>query len=298
MGMSRSLPPLNALRAFEAAGRHQSFSRAAEELGVSHSAVSRHVRGLEDRLGAQLFRTLSRGVVLTRAGERLLYEVTPAFDQIAAATEPLSQRPEGLLTVDAEPLFAANWLIPRLGAFYDQFPGIELRLEASRAVVDIDRYEADMAIRFYSSSAEGRAEPLVSDAPLRPYAAPGLVDGLLEEVADLGRFRFLRDRAEDTWSRWCAEADVVPVPGMHGGWRMRATMAIAAALAGHGVFLSSAEVVDAHVQAGRLVCCSDVGFRLGAYVLVTGPGVLRRAPARHFRDWVLDESAALRSIAQ
>lgn len=127
-----------------------------------------------------------------------------------------------------------------------------------------------------------------------PMRRRGLVEGPLEAVADLSGLSFLRDRGEDTWSRWCAEAGVAPVAGMHGGWRMRATMAIAAALAGQGVFLTSGEIVEAHVRAGRLVPCSEVGFQMGTYALVAGLGVLRRAPARHFRDWLLDESAGLR----
>lgn len=295
--MSRNLPPLNALRAFEVAGRHESFSRAAEELGVSHSSVSRHVRGLEDRLGAQLFRDVSRGVVLTRAGARFLAEVSPALDQIAAAAEPFAQRPAGLLVLDAEPLFASNWLIPRLSSFYSKYPDIELRLEASRGVVDIARFEAEMAIRFYAAGTTDSAEPLISDAPLVPYAVPGLIDRPLEDLTSWDGLTFFRDRADDTWTRWCVEAGRTPAPGMFGGWRMRATMALPSALAGHGVMLTSEDIVDVHVRAGRLVPCSKINFRLGSYHLVTGQGVLRRAPARHFRDWLLDESAALRSAS-
>ena len=143
-----ALPPLNALRAFEAAGRHQSFSRAAEELGVSHSSISRHVRGLEDRLGVQLFRDLPRGLALTEYGAAYLAQVSPALDAIAYATEGLVEVPQGTVWVNSETLFAAKFLVPRLGDFYAQHPEVEIRLEASRQLADVARYETDLAIRF------------------------------------------------------------------------------------------------------------------------------------------------------
>ena len=121
LGMARILPPLNALKAFEAAGRHESFSRAADELNVSHSAISRHVRGLEDRLGVALFRDLPRGVELTLEGRGLLIRVMAALDEIAEATELVRQRPEGTITISCEPLFAQKYLVPRLSGFYNAF---------------------------------------------------------------------------------------------------------------------------------------------------------------------------------
>ena len=170
--MSRQLPPLNALRAFEAAGRHQSFSGAALELGVSHSAISRHVRGLEDRLSAQLFRDVSRGVVLTEAGAQYLAQISPALDAIAEASEVFSDRPSGIVTVDSEPLFAAKWLVPHLHDFYDRYPNIDLRLDARRELADIARYQADMALRFFNDAPPGPESPLFCNAPLFPYAVP------------------------------------------------------------------------------------------------------------------------------
>ena len=146
--MHRNLPPLNALRAFEAAGRHESFSRAAEELSVSHSAISRHVRGLEHRLGAQLFKEAARGVELTPAGRAYLEQVMPALDIIAQATDALAETPAGRVTVNSEPLFAAKVVIPRLADFYARHPEIDVRLDVSHTLADLERYEADLAIRF------------------------------------------------------------------------------------------------------------------------------------------------------
>lgn len=292
--MPRALPPLNALRAFEAAGRHQSFSGAAEELGVSHSAISRHVRGLEDRLGAQLFRDLPRGVALTQAGARYLAALSPVFDRIAEASEVFDQRPAGQVTVDAEPLFAMKWLIPRLSDFYERFPDVELRLQASSTIADLARYEADLALRFFHAGPEGQAAPLLSHAPLYPYAAPAVADGPLppEQILVLP---LLRDRREDTWRQWAAMAGCPPPQGAASDWRMRARLAYESALAGHGVLLASSEIAEVDVAAGRLVQCSDIGFRMGSYHLMSAEGAMRRSAVRLFRDWLLDQSAALRS---
>ncbi|MEL6838579.1 MAG: LysR substrate-binding domain-containing protein [Pseudomonadota bacterium] len=295
--MPRFLPPLNALRAFEAAGRHQSFTGAAEELAVSHSAISRHVRGLEDRLGVQLFRDLPRGVALTQAGVRYLETLTPAFDRIAEASEVFSQRPAGQVTVDAEPLFAMKWLIPRLGDFYARFPDVELRLQASSQMVDVERYEVDLALRFFHAGPENQTAPLLSDAPLYPFAAPALVPEPISPQVLL-QLPLLRDRREDTWLHWAELADCPPPAGAASDWRMRARLAYESALAGHGVLLVSSEIAEVDAAAGRLVQCSDIGFRMGSYHLVAAEGVTRRSAVRVFRDWLLDQSATLRSASQ
>ncbi len=293
IGMARQLPPLNALRAFEAAGRHQSFTGAAQELGVSHSAISRHVRGLEDRLGAQLFRDLPRGVELTDAGAQYLAQVSPALDAIAEASEVFSDQPSGLVTVDSEPLFASKWLVPRLGDFYERYPEIELRLEARRELADIARYQADMALRFFHGPTPGPEQPMFGRSPLYAYAVPEIAVQI-KEPADILKFRRYRERYTDTWPIWAAAVGLDPEPFMGGPWRLQASLAVEAALAGHGVFLSSWEIVADDVAAGRLVRLSDVCIRDGSFHMVLGEGVLRRAPVRLFKDWLMDATVELR----
>lgn len=293
--MPRNLPPLNALRAFEAAGRHESFSRAAQELGVSHSAISRHVRGLEDRLNRRLFRDLPRGVALTGEGAAYLAQVTAALDLIAEATERLTERAAGQLSVNSEPLFATKWVIPRLAEFQRENPQVDIRLEASRELADVHRYEADMAIRFLAVAGSNPDAILLSDAPLYPYAAPGLVKLPLATPSDLLQYPLLRDRTGGTWGLWFELAgggDPELVPGA--GWRMRSPLAFEAALAGHGVLLTSADVAAHDVAAGRLERVSPIGFREGGYYLVLGDGVLRRQPARLFKEWLVESSSPLR----
>ncbi|KIN65308.1 Glycine cleavage system transcription activator [Sulfitobacter noctilucae] len=291
----RNLPPLNALRAFEAAGRHQSFSRAAEELGVSHSSISRHVRGLEDRLGVQLFREASRGLVLSQDGAAFLAQVSPAFDAISHATEGLAETPQGTVTVNAETLFATKWLVPRLGAFRALHPDVDIRLEASRRLADVARYEADLAIRFVSPGGWCPGSELLSDAPLHPYAAPDLTKGTTLVPRDLLSYPLLRDRTTGTWDLWFSLAGgVAPDEVPQSSWRMSSHLEAEAAICGQGILLISDEVVAGEVAAGRLERVSDVGFREGGYHLLHGDGVLRRKPVRVFREWLLAETAIWR----
>src|SRR5690606_14082441 len=147
--MARRLPPLNALRAFEAAARHLSFTRAAEELFVTQAAVSHQIRLLEDHLGLKLFRRLNRKLLLTEAGQQYLPSVRSAFDELNAATQRLEAGDrQGILTVSVIPSFAARWLVPRLGRFREAHPEIDLRLAATLANVDFTRDDVDVGIRY------------------------------------------------------------------------------------------------------------------------------------------------------
>lgn len=297
--MARRLPPLNALRAFEAAGRFESFTRAAEELNVSHSSISRHVRGLEDRLNVQLFRDLPRGLALTAEGAAYLAEVSPALDMIAQATDALAEVPEGTVTINSEPLFAAKWLIPRLGDFYRQHPGIEIRLDSSRHLADVARYEADLAIRFVHPGGVYPASELLSDAKLFPYASPQLIDKPVTHPSVLLSLPLLKDRSSGTWDEWFALAGgVAPEDVPQFSWRMRSALAVEAAIEGHGAILVSAEVVAHDVAKGNLIQLSDIGFREGGFHLVRSEGAMRRKPVRLFRDWIVGASAVWRGEDQ
>ncbi len=293
--MPRQLPPLNALRAFEAAGRHESFTGAAAELGVSHSAISKHVRGLEDRLGVQLFREASRGVALTQNGAAYLAQLTPAFDTIAEATETVNDRPQGELAVNAETVFAMKWLVPNLKRFTDAHPDITLKLDASEMLIDIARYEADIAIRFFLAGAPDGTAALISDAAIYPYAAPSIAAEVAGDPARLLDYPLLRDRGGEPWVRWFTEINrpdlAAQVPERP---RMRALLAIESVIAEQGVLLSSADNVKLDKEAGRLVRCFDHGFQQGSYYMLFGEGVLRRKPVRLFRDWLLAETREFR----
>ncbi|WP_050605259.1 LysR family transcriptional regulator [Ruegeria sp. 6PALISEP08] len=292
--MARILPPLNALKAFEAAGRHESFSRAADELNVSHSAISRHVRGLEDRLGVALFRDLPRGVELTLEGRGLLIRVMAALDEIAEATELVRQRPEGTITISCEPLFAQKYLVPRLSGFYNAFPGVELRLEASQALADVDRHDADLAVRFAHRGELDIPSDLISDAPVYPYAAPTLRPEGWSNPAQILNYRLYRDRPAETWRRWAELAGIEMPERRIGGWKTMTGLAMEATLYGQGIFLGSADCMLMDLNAGRLIRCFPIGFRDGGFRLVLGAGAVRRKSVQAFRGWLLDETAGLR----
>ncbi|MEM6309382.1 MAG: LysR family transcriptional regulator [Pseudomonadota bacterium] len=294
--MRRTLPPLNALRAFEAAGRHESFSRAAEELGVNHSAVSKHVRGLEHHLGVQLFRDLPRGVALTREGATYLATVTPAFDAIGEATEVFGSAARGTVVINAETAFAVKWLMPNVQRFYQNHPEIELEIDASRHLADISRYEADIAIRFVLSGVPDRPADLISDAWVYPYAAPDIAAQIDGDPEKLLAFRSLRDRSGEPWADWF-QAYGRPDLGarLKPGKRMRAVLAHQAAVSGVGVFLGSAENVALDVAEGKLVRCFDTGFWNGSYFMMLSETAIRRKPVRLFREWLLNSTTQFRS---
>lgn len=293
--MSRALPPLNALRAFEAAGRHESFSKAAEELSVSHSAISRHVRGLEDRLGTQLFADAAPGVVLTAEGRNYLERITPALDAISEATETVGEAPRGAVVVNSDPVFAYHVLAPHLGAFADAHPDIELRLVASSALANIDRYEADIAIRFAHAGTLERPNDLVSAAPLFPYAARGFFPAQ-PTLHDIVSARRLRDRRDpQIWQRWADEAGWNGPSLPFTRWRYRAPFAIEATCGGYGVYLSSSDCANRHCKAGNLVRLSDVAIVDGAFRLLVQEGATRRKAVRVVREWLLDITHVFRA---
>lgn len=295
IGMSRNLPPLNALRAFDAAGRHESFSRAADELAVSHSAISRHVRGLENRLGVQLFRDLPRGLELTVIGRTYLERILPALDLIAEATDDLAEVPTGRVTVNSEPLFAERFIIPRLAKFQQAYPDVEVRLEASPSIADVEKYEADIAIRFAHTGKLDVPSDLLSYALIYPHATPELMRDAIREPKDLMQLPLLRDRTNNIWRQWFAAVGLnYDAPSDH-EWRMRSPLAYEAALNGLGAYLGSSECVSFDRSIGRLVRCFDVGIRDGAFYLVYGSRGVRRSAVKHFRAWLLDETKMFRA---
>lgn len=286
--MQRNLPPLNALRAFDAAGRHESFTRAADELRVSHSAISRHVRGLEARLGVKLFRDLPRGVELTLEGRAYLERVLPALDLIAEATDDLAEKPRGQVIVNSEPLFAERFIIPRLAEFQTAYPDIEVRLEASARLADVERYEADLAIRFTQAGRLSVPCELLTSSAIYPYATPEFAERYIKTPQDLLNVPRLRDRSNNIWIEWFAEASVRADGLTDSDWRLKSSLAYEAALNGLGVYLGSSECVSFDQQRGRLVRCFDIGVRDGVFFLVHGSRGLGRSAVKQFRSWLLD----------
>src|ERR1700761_8502456 len=209
--MSRSLPPLNALRAFEAAGRLGSFKAAAGELGVTHGAISQHVRLLEDWLREPLFERHNRRVVLTPAASAYLSEIGPALDQVAEATASFGSKDSAVLRVNAPATFALRWLVPRLAKFGKQPPGIKVRLETSNEALETLQNPNDVIIRGGPDSFDGyEVCPFLSEQRL-PVCSPALLDRLpLGSPGDLRRHTLLHSSSYPRlWNDWLAKAGVI-----------------------------------------------------------------------------------------
>lgn len=292
----RRLPPLNALRAFEAAARSLSFTRAADELCVTQSAISRHVKGLEETLGVPLFHRRARGLELTREGAAFLPRVSDAFDRIAEAAAAL-RRGSPDLRLKVLPTFAVRWLIPRLSRFQEQHPEIAVRMTTSWHEVDFHREDFDAGIvhSSYLQASHETAERVLTER-LVPVCAPTL----LREGPELRQPGDLRHRvllhgapARREWRAWLAAQAVGGVDPESGllfdiddaAWR--------AAASGLGVALADLDWVADDLAAGRLVRLFDVPpMEAGSYLLVAPKAVASLPSFAAFRDWIVAEAAA------
>ncbi len=306
--MTRRFPGLGPLRTFEAAARHLSFTRAAEELGVTPGAVSVQVRAIEDALGARLFWRTSRTVRLTGAGETLLQAAREALDVVARAVEQVG--PAGgrrVLTVSVGMSFAAKWLVPRLDRFRRLHPGVDVRLDVTERLADFAREEVDAAIRFGSGAYPGlRADRLFEEEEVFPVCSPRLLEGEhpLRHPADLRHHTLVHEdwRAEgDGWAGWPDWAMWLLAAGVEGadparGVRFRETaLVIQAAVEGQGVALGNTSLVGDDLVTGRLVRPFDLSLKgpaRFAYHLVSPRAVADRPLTKAFREWVLLEVAA------
>src|SRR5215213_1642713 len=209
--MLRRLPPLNALKAFEAAARHESFTRAAEELCVTQGAVSHQVKALETQLGIKLFSRERQRLIITEAGRDYLTIVRDALDRIAAGTERLLQRQSsGVLTVSTSPDFAAKWLVHRLGHFAEAHSGIDLRVSATLHHVDFAREDVDLAVRHGDGNWPGLNVARLCSEELFPVCSPKLASGRqrLREPADVLKHPLLHLDDWKTWAQWLEMAGV------------------------------------------------------------------------------------------
>ena len=308
--MKRRLPSLNALRAFEAAGRHLSFSRAAAELHVTPAAVGQQVRTLESYLGETLFVRQNRSVELTVAGQALLPGVSDGFDQIARTMEAFYRRTvRRPLTVSVEPNFGAKWLVRRLDRFRERHPGIEIRLDATSRVIDFAREAVDLAIRYGDGNYPGLRCDVLFEDEVFPVCSPVLRDGphplVLPE--DLQWHQLLRqdwDPNAPTWPDWAmwlqaaGVEDVDPAQGPQFAAGSYSLM-MDAALAGQGVALASSVLAADDIEAGRLVKPFDLSMHQSLRYYLVGPEATADEPmSTAFREWVLSEAGASEAAAE
>ena len=283
--------PLNALRAFEVSARHLSFTRAALELHVTQTAVSQHVKNLEDRIGAQLFRRLPRGLALTDEGAALLPVLAQSFGRIASVLGQFREgRAREALTIGVVGTFAVGWLMPRLQDFQQLHPFVDLRLFTHNNRVDPAGEGLDYAIRFGDGAWHGtEAEPLMA-APLSPVCAPAWADRL-QRPADLHGATLLRSYRSDEWPAWFSAA-AVECPLLRGAvFDSSMTMAEAAAQ-GAGIALLPVSMFGRELRQGRLVRPFAVETQNGRYWLTRLKSRAEGAAMQVFRAWLMQAVAA------
>lgn len=290
------LPNLNALRAFVAAGRTLSFTKAAQELNVTQAAISHQIKTLEQQLGFHLFRRVHRGLRLTEAGQAYLPEVAHAFERLEAATDRLqTSDASGVLTVSVLPSFAAKWLVPRLMRFQALHPEIEVRVSAKNESVDFEQEDIDLGIRFGRGVYKDlKAVPLLEERVF-PVCSPALAmaPGGLRVPDDLRRFTLLHDDMAVSWSEWLKAAGLSDIDAGRGPFFNDSSMLISAAVEGLGVALGRSALATGDLRAGRLVKPFELSLPTEfGYFIVYPERRAERPKIVAFRDWLLDEVAA------
>jgi len=284
--MARLTAPLNALRAFEAAARHLSFTRAAEELCVTQAAISHQVKGLEGRLGAALFRRSHRGLVLTDEGLALAPALWDAFGRIDTVLEGFEAGGvKQVLTVSAVGTFAVGALLKELPSFRAAHPFVDLRLLTNNNKVDLAAEGLDYAIRFGDGAWNGTEAEQIAAAPLAPLCAPSLLD-LLREPADLARVSLLRSYRAQDWPAWFEAAGAPPVPA-RGPLFDSSLIMVQAAMLGEGVALAPVSMFRRELEAGQLVQPFAALADVGSYWLTRLKSKAPTAAMLSFRDWLL-----------
>lgn len=308
------LPPLNALRAFEAAARHMSFAEAARELHVTPAAVSHQIKGLEEHVGRPLFRRLKRGLELTRGGQALLPRLSAGFGQLADALEELrAVAEEGTLTVSVATSLASRWLGPRLHRFVAAHPELDVRIQASTRLIDPKKGDpmggdgdpsaplehADIAVRFGAGDYPGYRVDKLLAVTVTPMCSPVLLAGKrpLRAPADLAHQVLIHDNLTNDdggplWPAWLKAAGVEGVDTSHGPRFSHAMLALEAAADGMGVAISMPVLGGSDLTSGRLVAPFALALPLKyAYYTVSSTDAAERADVAAFRDWLLAEAS-------
>lgn len=299
--MARRLPPLNGLRAFEAAARSLSFTKAAEELNVTPAAVSQQVKSLEEYFGVTLFKRLTRALMLTDAGQMVLPILQEGFDKLAEADHILrNRRDDRILTVSVAPSFGAKWLVPRLERFRRAYPDYDIRIDATDARADFKRDNVDIAMRYGLGEYPGLVSECLLTEVAVPVCSPRLLEGEhpLRTPDDLRHHTLLHIQwkmesdAAPNWRMWLKAAGLDDIDPDRGPQFSLESMAIQAAMDGQGVSLISSALVAEDIAAGRLIrpfpeeIIQQTKF---CYFLVYPESHLQQAKVAAFRDWVQDE---------
>jgi LysR family glycine cleavage system transcriptional activator len=295
----RQLPVLNALRTFEAAARHESFSRAADELFVTHGAVSHQIRALEDDLGTPLFSRQGKRVRLTDAGCRYAKDVRAALMALADATREVREGQRARrLVVSSASSFSARWITPRIGRFIERHPEIDLELLSTNALTDFTREDVDVAIRFgVGPYPDLHVEPLLDEVSF-PVCAPTFNGSVLPATpAELAASQRLLRSDDQMWKAWFEAAGLGPLPEPRRGVLYQdSSNLLQAAVDGQGIALVRRSIATHELASGRLVRLFEIDARSkSSYWFVCPPPLLTSGRVQAFRAWLLEEIERFRA---
>ncbi len=297
--MARSLPPLNALKAFEAAARHESMTLAAAELNIAHAAISRHIRKLETTLRTQLFERTGRGVILTDDGRALARSLTEALDLIDNATRRFSRAPRRRqrLTITSDVAIATHWLAARIGGFAAKNPSMEIVVDPTHRLVDFTREDFDFGIRFGAGGWKNVESEQLAAAEFSVFCHPRLLkERAIRSPPDLPGELLMQEYDWTLWPAWLEAAGATSV--VPSGSALLHDLTLNAAEAGHGFALADTIVAADALFTGRLARPFPVSISKYGYYLVSRPGGTLSKSAAAFRLWIKDElSKTLAAVA-
>lgn len=294
--MSKRLPPLNALRVFDSAARHLSFTKAAEELFVTQAAVSHQIKTLEEFLGLKLFRRRNRSLLLTEEGQSYYLDIKEIFSSINEATRKLLARSaKGALTVSLSPSFAIQWLVPRLSGFNQAYPGIDVRIQAVDREEDKLADDVDVAIFYGRGNWTGLRTDRLYAEYLIPVCAPSLLTGEkpLKTPSDLIYHTLLHDTSRRDWQAYVRQLEIQnQINVQQGPIFSHSSMVIQAAVHGQGVALVNHVMARSEIESGRLVRpFQDVLVSKNAFYLVCQDSQAELGKIAAFRQWILSQAA-------
>lgn len=295
--MSKRLPPLNALRVFDAAARHLSFTKAADELFVTQAAVSHQMKSLEDFLGLKLFRRRNRSLLLTEEGQSYYLDIKEIFSSINEATRKLQARSaKGALTVSLSPSFAIQWLVPRLSSFNQAYPGIDVRIQAVDREEDKLADDVDVAIFYGRGNWSGLRTDLLYVEYLIPVCSPSLLAGdkPLNSPKDLANHTLLHDSSRREWQAYVKQLDMQQLINVQQGPIFsHSAMVIQAAVHGQGIALTNNVMAKSEIDSGRLVCpFKEVLISKNAFYLVCQDSQAELGKIAAFRQWILAQASS------
>lgn len=298
--MKRSLLPLNALRAFDAAARHLSFKQAADDLSVTPAAISQQIRSLEEFLGVELFKRTNRSLILTENAQVALAPLKEGFEKMEEAVDLLTEtKDNNVLRVSVSPSFASKWLVPRLARYYERYPLSIVKISATMALTDFQAEDVDIAVRYGRGDyPDLHSEELMRDVVF-PVCSPELMASgeTISQPADLMQHTFIHDDSfsEDnsapTWTMWLKAAGLEVADGLPALHFNTHALAVEAAVAGRGVALARSSIAEEDLRAGRLVRPLNDEIPVNfAHHIVCPPEKLRLERIQNFIGWLFDEA--------